>query len=137
MQNWLIFDRFSIPTWLQKSTNFGETSMPRCLPMLTSFFDRFFKGFGFQLRPPKPQNSLKFCRFYITFALLGVFKIRSIFDPILVPTCFHFRTKNPLKSAKKSITRGIKKMIDFWIDLFVILAPSWEPSWGHVGTIFR
>ena len=35
--------------------------MPRCLPMLTSFFDCFLMGFGFQLRPLEPQESSSRC----------------------------------------------------------------------------
>ena len=35
--------------------------MPRCLPMLTSFFDRFLMGFCCQLRPPEPHGSSPRC----------------------------------------------------------------------------
>ncbi len=35
--------------------------MPRCLPILTSFFDRFLMGFRSQLRPLEPQESSPRC----------------------------------------------------------------------------
>ena len=35
--------------------------MPRCLPKLTPFFDRFLMGFCSQLRPPEPQKSSPRC----------------------------------------------------------------------------
>ena len=57
-------------------------------------------------------------------------KLISIFDSILVPTCFYFGTQNPPISVQKLIPRGIEKMIDFWIDFLAILAPFWEPIWS-------
>ena len=36
-----ILARFCLPTWLPKSTKIDEKSMPRCLPMLTSFLIDF------------------------------------------------------------------------------------------------
>ena len=46
-----IFDRFSTPTWLPKSTEIDQKPMPRCLPLLTSFFHRFLVHVCSQLRP--------------------------------------------------------------------------------------
>ena len=40
--------------------------------------------------PSDPQKSLNSIGFYYIFQLFAVFKIRSIFDPILVPTWLHF-----------------------------------------------
>ena len=45
------------PTWPSKSTKIHEKSMPRCLPIMTSFFDRFLIDFCSQLGPPNPENS--------------------------------------------------------------------------------
>ena len=126
--------RFGFPTWLPKSTKIDEKSMPRCLPMLTSFFDRFFIDFCSQLGPPEPPKSLKLYWFYKHFWLCGIFNIRSNFDPILVPTWLQF-CQNPPKPFQKTIPRCIKSLIDFCIDFFSILAPSRDPSWGHVGHI--
>ena len=36
-----IFGRFFVPTCSPRSTKIDEKSMPRCLPLLTPFFDRF------------------------------------------------------------------------------------------------
>ena len=46
-----IFGRFSVPTCPFKSTKIDEKSMPRCLPLLTPFFDGFWVRFCSQLRP--------------------------------------------------------------------------------------
>ena len=70
------------------------------------------------------------------FCKIGLSKLTSIFDPILVPTWLHFPSQNPPKSYQKSILKGIDFLIDCCIDFFSILAPSWDPSWGHVGHIF-
>ena len=56
-----ILGRFCLPTCLPKSTKIDEKSMPRCLPMLTSFFDRFLIDFYSQLGPPEPSK----CRFFL------------------------------------------------------------------------
>ena len=56
-----IFVRFSTPTCLPKSTKIDQKSMPRCLPILVSFFDHFLMGFCSQLRPPEPQKSSPRC----------------------------------------------------------------------------
>ena len=85
-------------------------------PILTSFFHRFLFDFCFELGRPKPQKSLKFRLFYNSFLFFTLFKIRSIFNPILVPTCFHFPSQNPSKSLQKPILKGIDFLIDFDID---------------------
>ena len=41
MDFWSIFDPNLAPTWPPKSTKIHEKSMPRYLPKITSFFDRF------------------------------------------------------------------------------------------------
>ena len=56
-----ILTRFSLPTCVPKSTKIDEKLMPRCLPILASFFDRFLIGFCSQLRPPEPQKSSPRC----------------------------------------------------------------------------
>ena len=97
-----------------------------------SIFHRF-------LVPTSPLGNLKHIYFSVVFQ--SIFKNRLsklvlIFDPILVPTWFHFGSQNLSKSSQKSIPRCINFWIDFCIDFFSILAPSWDPSWGHVGHIF-
>ena len=83
---------------------------------MTSFFHRFLFDFCSELGSPKPQKSLKFRVLYISFLFFTLFKIRSIFNPILVPTWLHFPSQNPLKSIQKSILKGIDFLIDFDID---------------------
>ena len=103
--------------------------MPRCLLMLTSFFDRFLIDFCSRLGPPEPLKSMKNHWFYKHSLLCGFFKINSICDTILVPTCFHFPSPTPPQSHQKSILAGI----DFLIDFFSIWARFWSPTWRHVG----
>ena len=110
--------------------------MPRRLPNMTPFLDRFFIDFCSQLGPPEPHKSLKFHWFYRHFWLCGIFIIRSNFDPILVPTRLHFGSQNPPKPSQKSIPRCTQFFIDFCIEFFSIWAPSWDPSWAHVGHFF-
>ena len=53
-----ILARFSTPTCLPKFTKIAQKSMPRCLPMLNSFFDRFLIDFCSQLEPLEPNLAL-------------------------------------------------------------------------------
>ena len=50
LRNWSLFESLlganMGPSWLRKSTKIDEKSMPRCLPMLTSFFIGFWSVFG-------------------------------------------------------------------------------------------
>ena len=103
-----IFDPNLAPTWPPKSTKINEKSMPRCLPKMTSFFDRFLIDFCSQFGPPEPQKSLKFYCFFNVFLIFGVLNIRSILGSIWVPTWLHFGSPNPRKSAPKSRYGGAK-----------------------------
>ena len=71
------------------------------------------------------------------FLIFGTYKMRSIWDAILVPTWLHFPSQNPSKSIKKSIPRCIKFWIDFSTDFSSMLARFWRPTWSHVGHIFH
>ena len=68
---------------------------------------------------------------------MGLSKLTSIFDAILVPTCLHFASQNLSKPLQKPTPRGIKKLIDFCFDFCFIFAPFWKPSWTHVGHLSR
>ena len=57
--------------------------MPRCLPILTPFFDRFFIDFYLQLRSPEPSKSLFFLRKNKVFSKNRYSKLASIFDRFL------------------------------------------------------
>ena len=75
-----IFAPFSTPTWLPKSTKIDEKSMPRCLPMLTSFFDRFLIDFYSQLGPPEPSKYRFFLRKNKVFSKKAFSQLIPIFD---------------------------------------------------------
>ena len=109
--------------------------MPRDNPSWTSYFDRFWIDFGSQLVTAEPTKSLKFYWFYKHFLLCGIFKIRSNFDSILVPTCFHFSSQNRPKSLPESISKAIDVSIDFRIDFYTVLAATWIPFGPQVGVI--
>ena len=110
--------------------------MPRCLPILVPFFDRFFFDFYLQLRPPEPSKSLFFLRKSKVFFKKSLFEVGIDFCSLLVPTCFHFSSKNPPKSFQKSIPRCIDFSIDFCIDFSSIFLRFWRPTWSHVGHFF-
>ena len=97
--------------------------MPRGTPSWTPFFDRFLIDFWSIFRPPEPQKSLKFYWFYKYVCKIGLPKLTSIFDPILVPTYLHFGTKNPTNSPQTSIPRDIKKWSSLGSIFLAILAP--------------
>ena len=105
--------------------------MLRSLPLLPPFFDRFL----LPTSPPKPQKSLKLDGFYKVFCKMGLSKLTSIFDAILVPTCFHFASQNPSKPLQKPTPRGIKKLIDFCFDFLFLFhfGSQVGPFAGHVG----
>ena len=127
--------RFCLPTWLQKSTNIGEKSMPRCIPSWIPFLDRFLVDFCSQL-PPIESQSQGFSEGKIHFLKTRLSNLTSIFDPIWVPTWLHFAIQYPQKSTEKSIPRGIKKKIDvghFGSILASKLGPCcplFRPKWG-------
>ena len=61
MTFWMDFDSVSLPTWSPKSRKIDQKSMPRWLPMLTSFLDRFFIDFCSQLGASEPEKSSPRC----------------------------------------------------------------------------
>ena len=102
--SWAVFGRKRWPTWLQlgsqNGSNIDRKSIPRCLPMLSSFFDRFLIDCYSQLRLPEPSKSLFFLRKNNVFSKNRLSKLASIFDAMLVPTWLHFASQihqNPLK----------------------------------------
>ena len=110
--------------------------MPRCLPILTPFFDRFFIDFYLQLRSPEPSKPLFFLKEKQGFFKKSLFEVGIDFCSILVPTCLHFSSKNPPNSFQKSIPRCINFSIDFRIDFSSIFLRFWRPTWSHVGHFF-
>ena len=57
---WSIFDPNLVPTWLPESIKIHEKTMPRCLPKMTSFLNRFLIDFrpqlGLQNQPKSKKN---------------------------------------------------------------------------------
>ena len=129
-----ILARFCLPTCLPKSTKIDEKSMPRCLPMLTSFFDRFLMGFCSQLRPPEPQKSSPRC------------SESTIFQKIAIRILHRFSIDVGANMPPFSLQKSIKilpkidpKMHQFYdrflhrcfIDCPWILEAKTEPSWDE------
>ena len=104
--------------------------------MLISFLDRFLIDFYCQLGPPETQKSFKIYWFYRHLWLSDVFKKRSTFDPVWVPNCFHFPSKNLPKSFQKSILKAIVFVDRFWHRFLSMLARFESLSCGHVGYFF-
>ena len=55
---WSIFNPNLVPTWLPKSSEIHEKPMPRCLPIMTSFFVRFLIDFQLHFRSAESSKSL-------------------------------------------------------------------------------
>ena len=89
--------------------------MPSCLPILTSFFDRFLIDVGSQLGPPEPKKSSPHCRESTIFQKIAfrswhgfLFDFRANMPPFSLP--------KSSKIAQKPILNGIDFLIDFYID---------------------
>ena len=105
--SWAVLGRKRWPTWLQlgsqNGSNIDRKSIPRCLPMLSSFFDRFLIDFYSPLRLPEPSKSLFFLWKNKVFSKKRFSKLASIFDAILVPTWLNIGAKLASKLRMKSI----------------------------------
>ena len=62
-------------------------------------------------------------------------KLASMFDPILVPTCIHFPSKNQPKMHQLCVLEGIIFLIDCCIDFLSIFIRCGSPTWGYVGPL--
>ena len=106
--------------------------MPRCLPMLTSFFDRFLMGFCSQLRPPEPHGSSPRCSestIYQKFAFHILHRFFIDFGANMPPFSFQKSTKIDSKSSLE----GIIFLIDFCIDFLSLWARFGNPIWNQKG----
>ena len=86
--------------------------MPRCLPILAPFFDRFFIDFYLQLRSPEPSKSLFFLWENMVFSKNRSSKLGSIFArcwrqhaSVFLPKIHQNPSKNRFQDA--SIFRSI------------------------------
>ena len=73
--------------------------------------------------------------FFNTFCKIGLSKLTSIFDSILVPTCLHFPSKNRSKLDQNWNLEGIEFLIDFCIDFLSIFLRFGTPTWSYVGPL--
>ena len=100
--------------------------MPKCLFMLTSFFNRFLidsnPKLGSQIMKNRAPAAGR-ARFFKN----SRFATGIDFWSILVPTCLHFPSRNPPKSLQKSIL----KRIEFCIDFRSVWEANLEPCWPH------
>ena len=104
--------------------------------MLNSFLNRFSIDFCFQLGHPELQESLKTHWFYNHFLLFDVFKKRSIFDPVWVPTCVHFYQRIHQNRSKNDFERH--RFLDrFWPRFFIDLGSTWGPIVRPCWPLFR
>ena len=107
--------------------------MPRCLPMLASFFDRFFIDFHLQLRSPEPSKSMFFLKKNKAFSKNRSSKLGSMFARFWCQHASIFAPKiyqNPskIRSQDASIFRSIfasifyRFLLDFTSQLGTMLA---------------
>ena len=80
--------------------------MPRCLPILSPFLNRFFIDFYLQLRSPEPSKSLFFLKKNLFFSKIRFSKLASIFfrfwcqhASILPPKIHQNPSKNRFQDA--------------------------------------
>ena len=109
-----------------------QKSMPRCLPMLRSFFDGFDRFWDPTSIPRRPIGASGLDYFW-------VFRF-----PCNIDFGLHFGANLASFSLPKS-KKNTPKMevqdasifgINFGIDFGAIWAPSWGPSWGQVGVFW-
>ena len=127
-----IFDPNLAPTWPPKPTKIHEKSMPRCLPIMTSFFDRFLIDFCSQLGPPNPENSRPHsCE--STIFLKSHFDVHMDFwldfGPNLAPFCPPKSNKILQKSDPKSHQNFDRFLLRFFFDSGSVLGTKLEPCW--------
>ena len=128
--------RFCFPTWVPKSTKIDEKSMPSCLPILTSFFDRFLIDFGSQLGPPEPKKSSPHCRESTIFQKIAFRNWHRFLIDLganLPPFSFPKSTKIPSKIDFQSHRIFNRFSHQFLHRFGSNLGPSWAPSWSHLG----
>ena len=110
--------------------------MPRCLPMLTSFFYCFLMGFCSQLRLPEPHGSSPRCS-ESTIYQKFVFRKSYRFFIDFGTNMLSFSLRKSTKIDLKMIVKGINFLIDSCSDFLLILARFWKPTWRHVGNFFN
>ena len=108
--------------------------MPRCLPMLTSFFDRFLIRFCSHLRPLEPQESSPRCSESTIYQKIA-FRILHRFFIDFGANMLRFSFQKTTKIASK-IDLGRHQFFDrflhqFFIDFCSIWEANLAPCWRH------
>ena len=137
------FYAFFVRFWLHFASQLGPQNPPkstknRCsnrLPFCFCFLIVFWSVFAPKLASRKPKNHQKTIGFIMFFCKIGLPKLRSNFDPFLVPTWAHFASQNPPKTLQKPTPRGTKILIDFCIAFLIflgsVLGAKLGPCWPH------
>ena len=107
--------------------------MPRCLPILTPFLDRFFIDFNLQLRSPEPSKSWFFLRKNKVFSKNRFSKLASIFDRFWCQLASILATKihqNPSKNPSQDASIFNRFLHRSFNDLGSILDANLELCWS-------
>ena len=109
--------------------------MPRCLPMLTSFFNRFLIDVYSQLRPPESQKSSPRCSESTIFQKIAFRNWHGFlidFGANLAPFCFPKSTKNAPKTNPKTHQNFDRFLRRFFLVLGSVLGAKNFPDFpGH------
>ena len=106
--------------------------MPRCLPKLTSFFDRFWMGFCSQLRPPEPHGSSPRCSestIYQKFVFRNSYRFFIDFGTNMLSCSLRKSTKIDLKIDRERHQFFNRFLHRFFIDFGSILEAHLAPCW--------
>ena len=122
------------PTWPSKSTKIHEKSMPRCLPIMTSFFDRFLFDFCSQLGLPNQENSSPHCS-ESTIFLKSHFDVHMDFwfdfGANLAPFWLPKSSKILPKIDPKRHQIFDRFLHRFFLHFGSLLGPKLGPCWPH------
>ena len=108
--------------------------MPRCLPMLTSFFDRFLIDFGSQLGPPNLEKSSPRCRESTIFqkiAFRNRHRFLIDFGANMAPFWLPKSSKILPKIDPKRHQFFDRFLHRFFIDFCSFLEANLGPCWPH------
>ena len=106
--------------------------MPRCLPILTPFLDRFLIGFYFQLGPPEPEKSSPRCSESTIFQKIALRSWhRFLIDfSANMPPFFDQKSTNNLPKIDPKRHHFFDRFLDrFFIDVCSMLEANLAPCW--------
>ena len=116
--------------------------MPRCLPMLTSFFDRFLVDYGTLLAPPESQKSSPRCSGSTIFQKIVIrsyvrfwFHLGANLRPFSLPKWMNILSKIDFKRHRFFDRFWHRFLIDFRSILGANLGPNWRQEGPKNGPI--